>query len=221
MTLSERELTEQEEQRRRLRETPLLDRQNNLHPDDLHRSWLERNHYQVLEDGSLRQLSPEAWEAMKRGCRGRPKGCRGRCSICGEIGHNARTCGHKRGDEKMINEEELLSSQWRYRGVVQRVVDGDTVDAILDLGFTVQVKVRLRLGGIDAWETRGEERPKGLRAKMRVRELVEGREVYVVSAKTGKYGRWIGYIWTIDAETGEPAIFLNRALLDEGHATEY
>lgn len=120
-----------------------------------------------------------------------------------------------------MNEEELLKSEYRYKGIIQRVVDGDTVDAIIDLGFTVQVKVRLRLGGIDAWETRGVEKADGLLAKQRVRDLVEGKKVLIVSEKTGKYGRWLGYIWALDQESEEIVLFVNRALVDEGHAEVY
>ena len=63
-----------------------------------------------------------------------------------------------------------------YRGKLERVVDGDTIDALIDVGFDIWVKKRIRYRGIDAWESRTrnlEEKKKGLAAKERNRELLE------------------------------------------------
>ncbi len=70
-----------------------------------------------------------------------------------------------------------------YRGKLERVVDGDTIDALIDLGFDTWVKKRIRYKGIDTWESRTrnlEEKALGLKAKARNKELLEK-----VSSKSG------------------------------------
>ena len=63
-----------------------------------------------------------------------------------------------------------------YRAKLERVVDGDTIDALIDVGFDIWVKKRIRYMGIDTWESRTrdlEEKKKGLAAKERNKELLE------------------------------------------------
>ena len=62
-----------------------------------------------------------------------------------------------------------------YNAKLDRVVDGDTIDAMVDLGFNTWKHVRIRLNGIDAYESRTrdlDEKEKGLKAKARVEELL-------------------------------------------------
>ena len=54
---------------------------------------------------------------------------------------------------------------YEYKGIVVKIVDADTIDVRVDLGFSISTHQRLRVARIDAWEIRGEERPKGLAAK--------------------------------------------------------
>ena len=64
-----------------------------------------------------------------------------------------------------------------YNAVLVRVVDGDTIDAIIDLGFDVQVKKRIRLAGINAPESRTRnkvEKKLGLAAKERLIDILDG-----------------------------------------------
>ena len=64
---------------------------------------------------------------------------------------------------------------YEYNATCLRVIDGDTVDCIIDLGFSIQHKVRVRLAGIDTPETRTrdlDEKKRGLKAKDRVVELI-------------------------------------------------
>ena len=109
-----------------------------------------------------------------------------------------------------------------YRVVeVVKIVDGDTCDVLLDVGFHTYLLKRLRFMGIDTWEVRGEERPKGLIAKDRLIELIESSDkVYVqtVMDARGKYGRVLAWVWT---EKDEILTNVNEILLLEGHATEY
>ena len=66
-----------------------------------------------------------------------------------------------------------------YRGKLERVVDGDTIDALIDVGFDIWIKKRIRYSGIDTWESRTrnlEEKAKGLEAKARNKELKKKRK---------------------------------------------
>ena len=114
-----------------------------------------------------------------------------------------------------------------YKAKLERVVDGDTVDALIDLGFDTWVKKRIRYKGIDTWESRTkdlDEKKLGLAAKDRNKELLES-----VSSKpgyfrlkshgVGKYGRVLGEIFIKDIEGIEYNI--NQTLIDEGHAYIY
>ena len=114
-----------------------------------------------------------------------------------------------------------------YRAKLDRVVDGDTIDAMIDVGFDIWVKKRIRYMGIDTWESRTrdlDEKKKGMAAKYRNLELLEK-----VSAKSGyfrlksygvgKYGRVLGEIFIQD-EDGK-SICINEQLKVEGHAYEY
>ena len=65
---------------------------------------------------------------------------------------------------------------YEYRIKIVKVIDGDTVDALVDLGFDTWKKVRIRMMGMDAWESRTrnkEEKKKGLAAKSRLIEILE------------------------------------------------
>ena len=105
-----------------------------------------------------------------------------------------------------------------YRATLDRVVDGDTFDCILDLGFDVKLhKQRVRLHGIDTPESRTRdlaEKKLGLKAKERLKELCKG-SFKVKSLGKGKYGRILGIPYT---EEGED---ICQMLIKEGHAVEY
>ena len=82
---------------------------------------------------------------------------------------------------------------------VIKTVDGDTVDVLLDLGFNMFKKERIRLNGIDAPESRTldtEEKIFGLEAKEFLgRRMAECQNLWVSTEKDGKYGRMLGDIW--------------------------
>ena len=108
-----------------------------------------------------------------------------------------------------------------------RVVDGDTADAMIDLGFDVWVKSRIRFYGVDAWESRTrnlEEKAKGLEAKARLIELldkVSNKPGYfrIRSHGLGKYGRLLGELFIMDKDDNQ--ININNKLIEEGHAYVY
>jgi len=114
-----------------------------------------------------------------------------------------------------------------YRGKLERVVDGDTIDALIDVGFDIWIKKRIRYSGIDTWESRTrnlEEKAKGLEAKARNKELlmeVSSKSGYfrLKSFGVGKYGRVLGEIYIEDSEGKQYNI--NETLISEGHAYVY
>jgi micrococcal nuclease len=105
-----------------------------------------------------------------------------------------------------------------YNAELDRVIDGDTLDCILDLGFDVKLhKQRIRLAGIDTPESRTrnlKEKALGLKAKDRLIELCVG-SFKVQSLGKGKYGRILGIPYTEDGKS------ICQILIDEGHAVEY
>ena len=103
-----------------------------------------------------------------------------------------------------------------------RVVDGDTADAMVDLGFNVWHKVRIRFYGVDTWESRTrdlEEKKLGLAAKAYVKDLLKNSDdgkFSLISYGTGKYGRVLGELFVKGHDTS-----VNELLKENGHAYEY
>ena len=101
---------------------------------------------------------------------------------------------------------------------VDRVVDGDTIDVTIDLGFSLYHKTRIRLAGINTPETRTrdlEEKAAGIRAKDYLIKLIEEANLITLQTeKTGKFGRYLGIVYADDVD-------LNQTLINEGHATVY
>jgi len=106
-----------------------------------------------------------------------------------------------------------------------RVVDGDTVDGFIDLGFSVHRKIRVRLGGIDAPETRTrdkEEKVFGFAAKEKLEQMLDGCDrVMIKSLGVGKFGRCLGVLFRADDEDESKWINLNEELVTQGFAVEY
>mgnify|MGYP003120817169 CR=1 FL=1 len=116
---------------------------------------------------------------------------------------------------------------YTYNIKLDRVIDGDTVDAIIDLGFNVSVKKRVRFSGVNTPESRTrdlEEKKRGLAAKDRVKELLEGcNRIQLTSYGVGKYGRCLGelHIDVVDGKEKMTLESVNQLLIKEGHAVEY
>ena len=107
---------------------------------------------------------------------------------------------------------------YRYNAELIRVIDGDTIEANVDLGFYTRKRVTIRLYGIDTPETRTkdlEEKEKGIAAKERLQDLLSDDKFILVSQGLDKYGRCLA---DVIISTGENA---NLILLYEGHAKEY
>ena len=112
-------------------------------------------------------------------------------------------------------------ASFEYNGTLIRVLDGDTIDCYIDLGFDLKIKKRIRYMGIDTWESRTrdkEEKVKGLAAKARNKELLEAGTFKIISHGTGKFGRVLGEVF-VETENGLESV--NQILINAGHAYEY
>ena len=103
-----------------------------------------------------------------------------------------------------------------------RVVDGDTCDAMIDLGFDTGVKKRIRFMGVDTWESRTrnkQEKIKGLAAKAYTKDLLENSDdgkFSIISHGVGKYGLVLGELFVKCFDKS-----VNELLKENGHAYEY
>jgi len=126
-------------------------------------------------------------------------------------------------------------ASFEYNGTLDRVLDGDTIDCFIDLGFDLKIKKRIRYMGIDTWESRTrdlDEKKKGLAAKARNKELLEAGVFKIVSHGTGKFGRVLGEVFVSPDSVGHEVaenvdrsadglVSINDILINEGHAYEY
>ena len=116
---------------------------------------------------------------------------------------------------------------YNYKIKLDRVIDGDTVDAYIDLGFDISVKKRIMFMGINTPESRTrdlEEKARGLAAKDRLKVILEGaKTIQLCSRGVGKYGRCLGelHIDFLDGKTCLTLVNVNELLIKEGHAVEY
>ena len=120
---------------------------------------------------------------------------------------------------------------YEYKALVERVVDGDTIDVIIDLGFKTWKKVRVRMEGINTPESRTrdlEEKKKGLAAKARLQEILDynSNECVLKVSGVGKFGRAIAsvYVDTLSPASDKSSmteINVNKQLIEEGHAVAY
>ena len=109
-----------------------------------------------------------------------------------------------------------------YRAVVVNIVDGDTIDADIDLGFYVWIKKqRIRLIGIDAPEPKGETRQAGLAAAEYLRSRIDGASIILRTVKgddggdrDDSFGRWLGTVY-------HDGVDVNAEMVRAGHAVLY
>ena len=110
-----------------------------------------------------------------------------------------------------------------YKAKLIRVVDSDTIDAEIDLGFDLHIRQRIRLYGVATPNSRSNdltERDQGLAAKSRLIELLP-REFMVetILNKRGKYGRVLGTVFVKNAD--DSLVNINQQLIDEGLASAH
>jgi len=110
---------------------------------------------------------------------------------------------------------------------INRVVDGDTIDVTIDLGFDLYKKERVRVAGIDTPEKRTrdlEEKALGIDAtnwlKKQLEDTINGDDELTIrtelSGGVGKYGRLLGWLYVGDADTS-----LNEQMIEKGYAWSY
>tara|TARA_R100000700_G_scaffold27026_1_gene33850 strand:+ start:321 stop:725 length:405 start_codon:yes stop_codon:yes gene_type:complete len=104
---------------------------------------------------------------------------------------------------------------------VDRVVDGDTIDIIIDLGFDLTKKERVRLAGIDTPEKRTKnpkEKEMGYQASEFLEmHLMEASKLTVKTEKEGKFGRMLGWLYKSEEDT----MSINQIMIDKGYAWAY
>ena len=109
---------------------------------------------------------------------------------------------------------------YRYKVYVTRIVDGDTVDVDIDLGFGMIYKnQRVRMMGIDTPESRTrnlEEKFYGKASKAHLKKILDGQEVQLVSHDKGKFGRILGELYV-----GNSNFSVNQQMIKEYHAVPY
>ena len=120
---------------------------------------------------------------------------------------------------------------YEYNAIVDRVVDGDTIDCTIDLGFKTWKKVRVRMEGINTPESRTrdlEEKKRGLAAKDRLVEILElnNNKCILKVSGVGKFGRAIAsvYVDTLSPASDQSSMTIvnvNKQLIEEGHAVAY
>jgi len=115
---------------------------------------------------------------------------------------------------------------YTYRAEALRIVDGDTVDLEIQLGFEVAIQIRARLYGVNTPEIHGiakdsEEYKKGIEAQQFLARLIMNRELIVktIKDKKGKYGRYLAEIWVREDFPDKPSV--NQRLLDGGYGVPY
>ena len=112
---------------------------------------------------------------------------------------------------------------YTYKAKLIRIVDGDTIDAEIDLGFDTIIRKRIRLYGINTPDTKTkdlDEKAKGLASKQRLTELLDKEFVVeTILNKRGKYGRVLGVIYNISANNKR--LNINEVLVNEGHAVKH
>ena len=110
---------------------------------------------------------------------------------------------------------------------INKVVDGDTIDVTIDLGFDLFKKERVRVAGVDTPEKRTrdlEEKALGIDAanwlKKKLEDTIDGDEELTIRTElkggVGKYGRLLGWLYI-----GDEIVSLNEQMIDEGYAWEY
>jgi micrococcal nuclease len=106
---------------------------------------------------------------------------------------------------------------------VTKVVDGDTIDADIDLGFDISLTKRIRLAGIDTPESRTtnlKEKELGLESKEWMKKTLANAKDILIKTElpdsTEKYGRIIGHLFINGQETS-----LNNQMIAEGYALAY
>lgn len=100
----------------------------------------------------------------------------------------------------------MAKRTWTFPAKFRRVIDGDTIEMVIDLGFYIEHRIRVRVLDLYAPEVRGEERPQGLAAKALAEQWFAESDqdsewpFFVTTAKGRSFNRWVGSIERADTE---------------------
>ena len=114
--------------------------------------------------------------------------------------------------------------QREYYAEVLRVLDGDTIDVLINVGFNIFLQDRIRLYGVNTPETRTKdlkEKAAGMKAKQFVVSALFCKKIKIRTIKKGKYGRYLAMVYIPTASNNGDYCDLNNTLLLKGLATEY
>lgn len=110
---------------------------------------------------------------------------------------------------------------YNYKATCTRVIDGDTIEVTIDLGFYVMIKETIRLKGIDTPESRTRntlEKQAGLKVEQFLIDLIEGKTIYITTEKSNeKYGRYLADIYLNFEDTKS----INELLIEKEYAKVY
>lgn len=104
---------------------------------------------------------------------------------------------------------------YKYEAFCKRVIDGDTIEIIIRLGFNITVEQTIRLYGINAPEIKGKTKEKGIIAKTWLINTISLKQIIVETFKdTEKYGRYLGIVYINNTN-------INQEMIKQGYAVEY
>ena len=103
---------------------------------------------------------------------------------------------------------------YKYNAQVIKVIDGDTLDLFIDLGFKIGFNTRIRMIGIDTPE---KWHPYGKVVKAYLQQILEGQTIYLDVTKKDKYGRYLGVVYLNESDE----VSVNQMLINENMAKAY
>lgn len=109
-----------------------------------------------------------------------------------------------------------------YNGKVVNIIDGDTVDVVVQLGWGISINHRFRLYGINAPEISGEEKEFGLLSKQYLSSMIKDKDIiiYSIEDKYDKYGRFLGVLY-VDENNSKKNVNLDMVLSGNAKAMNY
>ena len=124
-----------------------------------------------------------------------------------------------------MSQGNSIKIMYEYKAKIIDVYDGDTFTFEVDLGFSITVKEKIRLAGINTPEVRGSSKIEGIKVRDYVRSIILGKEVMIQVFKKGKFGRYIAYVlfdasYIIDGEKGITRN-LTEHLLERNYGKEF
>jgi micrococcal nuclease len=120
-----------------------------------------------------------------------------------------------------------MAEQYWYTAKVLKVIDGDTLDVMIDLGFNIHHKARVRLYGVNTPESRTKdlaEKEMGLKAKTFTADWIARHQTVflkTIAGKDDKYGRILAQIYSDKDVKSEQTACLNEDIVSSGYARAY